>query len=137
MVIVWRKRDRQLRQELLATSDHAGRDLHGARLVDLDLRRKQFSGADLHRADLTESDLTSADLSGCNLRHAYLTGTQLCGANLTGAILDHAFLYATNLRGARLEDASLVGVLFDHATTWPAGFAPPWSEVGRWHGRRD
>ncbi len=121
VVIVWRRRDRAARKLVAAGADHAGADLHGYRLVDMDLRRKSFRDADLSGADLTESDLESADLRGANLRNAYLTGAQLVRANLTGARLDGAYLIATNFRDALVTGASFDHAIWDQATTWPNG----------------
>ncbi len=137
MVIVWRKRDRLLRSELSAGTEFGGRCFDRARLVAMDLRNKNLARSSLRGADLTEADLRGANLSGADLTGAFLTGARLRGTDLRGAILDGAYMIATEADGALLEDASLKKVVFDQATTWPLGFAPPRPKVGRWHGARN
>jgi len=137
VVIVWKRRDRQIRAELLAGRDFSGRNFDRARLVDLDLRDKHFPGASLHRADLTEADLRGADLRDANLSGAYLTGARLRGADLSGANLDGAYLIATELDGASIGGASMNHIIFDQATTWPLGYRPPRPQgISYWHGAR-
>ena len=136
MVIVWRRRDRELRRQIAEPGDQSGRDFSRGRLVALDLRRKSLRGCNLEYADLTEADLTGADLQGANLHGAYLTGTILTGANLAGARLDEAMMMATDFSNAVLADVSMEGTIWDQSTTWPSGFVPKMSEVGRWRGRK-
>jgi hypothetical protein len=136
VVIVWRRRDRLLRQTLVAGGDLCGVQCAKARLVALNLRHGRFTGANFERADLTEADLRYADLRGANLRCAFLTGAQLDGADLTGADLRDTYLIATNFGGAVLGDSNFDGAVWDQATTWPPGFSPPFQEVGMWHGAR-
>lgn len=97
VVIVWRRRDRELRRQIGEAADQSGRDFSRARLVALDLRRKSLRGCNFEYADLTEADLTGADLRGANLHGAYLTGTVFMGANLAGARLAEAMMMATDL----------------------------------------
>lgn len=136
MVIVWRRRDRQLRRIITDAPDLSGQDFSRARLVALDLRHKCFRACNFEYADLTESDLSYADLFGANLHGAYLTGTILVGANLSSVRLDEATMMATDLRDAALANTTLVGTIWDQSTMWPAGYRPKPSEVGNWHGRK-
>ena len=135
-VIVWRKRDREIRRRLNAGDDFAGGDLSQARLVAMDLHQRDFRGTNFSYADLTEADLTGADLREANLHGAYLTGAQLIGANLRGANLSEAYAIATDFGSAALQGADFTGIIFDQGTTWPGGFKPPFGKVGYWHGRR-
>jgi uncharacterized protein YjbI with pentapeptide repeats len=136
MVIVWRRRDRELRKTLSAGGDFDGVQCARARLVALDLRHGRFEGANFEFADLTEADLRHAYLARANLRGAYLTGAQLDGANLEGADLGDSYLIATNFGAANLRDVKLDGAIWDQATTWPPGFTPPTPDVGSWRGAR-
>ena len=137
LVIIWRQRDRTIRRRLREGREFAGADLHQARLVAMNLRAKSFRDANLEYADLTGADLETADLRDARLKGAYLTGASLIGADLRGAGLRDAYMPATNLDRARLEDTDLSGIVYDQATTWPAGYQPPRPDVGLWHGRRD
>ncbi|GEM_PF-6967689 len=125
VVIVWRKRDRELRRRLRAGVNFDGADLRRAKLVDMDLRSKSFRGANAEFADLTEADLRGSDLRGANLRGAYLTGAMLQGADLRDAVLRDAWLLATHLEDTQLADADVTGAVYDQATVWPAGYSPP------------
>jgi hypothetical protein len=136
VTIVWRKRDRELRRKLSAGSFFSGADLHRARLVGMDLRRKSLNGANLEYADLTEADLGGADLRDANLHGAYLIGARFGGADLRGANLVEAYALATEFEDAELEGADLTGVVYDQSTTWPQGIRPPRDDVGMRHGRR-
>jgi len=136
VVVVWKRRDRELRRQIIQEADQSGRDFSRARLVGLDLRRKELRGCNLEYADLTEADLTDADLRGANLHGAYLTGTIFTGANLAGSRLDEAMMMATDFTHAVLADVSMEGTIWDQSTTWPSGFVPRMSEVGLWRGRK-
>jgi len=137
MVLVWRRRQRQLRAEVIGSDDLSGRRLDRAKLMELDLRGKTFCGCSLRGADLTAADLRGVDLRQVDLTSAYLTGAQLCGADLTSAKLDGAYAIASNFAGAKLTDTSFREIIFDQATTWPNGFRPPRPEgVSNWHGAR-
>ena len=125
MPIILRRRTRQLRRDVLARRDHSGADLHGAKLFDLDLHGKVFRGADLSRGDLTACNLIGANLEGADLTATYLTGAQLNRANLRGANLTGVYALATDFGDADMEGAVLDRVLYDQATTWPAGVLPP------------
>ena len=135
MVIVWRRRDRELRRQISESANLAGKDFSRARLVGLDLRHKVLQGCNLEFADLTEADLSGADLRGANLRGAYLTGTIFTAANLAGSRLDDAMMMATDFTDAALADTSMQGAMWDEATTWPSGFTPKMGDVSNWRGR--
>ncbi len=135
VTIVWRRRDRELRQALVEDNDASGKDFSRARLVALDLHGKRLQGCNFEYTDLTEANLEHADLRGANLHGASLTGARFAGANLIGARLDEAMMMATEFRDAALTDATLVGAIWDQNTAWPSGYKPKLADVGRWHGR--
>lgn len=129
------------RPRKFSTLDLAGQDLVGLHLVGADFAYTDFSGARLiatnfSNSDFTRAHLNNANLSRANLSGAYfgvnrfidepnqpgadLTGANLVGADLTGADLSHA-----DLDGAQLATANLTDVLYNAATKWPNGFAPP------------
>jgi uncharacterized protein YjbI with pentapeptide repeats len=123
--IILRRRTRRLRRAVLARRDHSGADLRGAKLYDLDLHGKVFRDANLSRGDLTACNLIGADLSGADLTATFLTGAQLNGANLRGANLTAVYALATDFGDAEMGGAILDRVVYDQATTWPAGVLPP------------
>jgi len=123
--IIWRRRIRQLRRDVLSRRDHSGENLSRAKLYDLDLHGKVFRGADLSRADFTACNLIGADLEGADLTAAFLTGAQLGGANLRGANLTAAYALATEFDDACMTDAILDRMVHDQATTWPSEVRPP------------
>ena len=109
----------------LAGAHLRGAGLHLANLEGSDIQGAWLSGANLRRANLRD-----AELWGTTLEHAQLQGADLRGANLLSANLQWASLNDADIRGAdlshaRLEHADLEGVVFDHQTRWPTGFAPP------------
>jgi uncharacterized protein YjbI with pentapeptide repeats len=120
----------------LEGNDLVGLQLAGADFAFANLADTRLMQIQLERGDLTRADLRGADMRQAVLRGAYfgvdrllvdsrqpgadLTGADLTGADLTGADLSHA-----DLTDATLADANLQDVLYDSATTWPSGFAPP------------
>jgi uncharacterized protein YjbI with pentapeptide repeats len=136
VVIVWRRRDRDLRRAILEQEDSSGRDFSRGRLVALDLHGKNLQGCNFEYADLTEANLEHSDLRGANLHGAYLTGTMFAGANLSDACLDEAMMMATDFRDTALSNVTLVGATWDQSTTWPSGYHPKMADdIGLWHGR--
>lgn len=87
------------------------------RLVNQDLRGRDFSGQDLDRAVFDGSDLTAATfvktrLVQASFKNATLVGVDFTEANLTQARLDHADLnrasfLGTNRHGAQMEGAKV------------------------------
>lgn len=81
-------------------------------LVELDLRRVNFTGSNLSWTDFTGADLrgavmTSANLWFTNLHGAKLHDAKLQRACLVGAKITNAKLVRANLRGANLSFADL------------------------------
>lgn len=96
--------------------------LHGANLSRAVLEEATLNGALLMGANLTGARMTGTNLRDAMLTKANLTDADLADADLRGAILARAVLLGTNLSGARLDDAYLVGVLWDAHTQWPDSF---------------
>jgi uncharacterized protein YjbI with pentapeptide repeats len=84
-----------------------GRDLRGAVLNEVDLRKADFTGALLNEANLQKAKLQNARLEGAQLQRAHLDGAKLDGANLERADLESAELESTQLQGADLYNAFL------------------------------
>jgi uncharacterized protein YjbI with pentapeptide repeats len=63
--------------------DFKQKDLHGAYLVDADLREIDFTDA-----NFIDADLSGADLRGANLTRIQAIGTRFGNADLTGACLE-------------------------------------------------
>ena len=83
------------------------RDLTGAVLNDVDLRRANLRNVDLRDAYLRGANLRGANLISASLREAILNDVDLSEANLTRARLYGTYLIRANLRGANLMHASL------------------------------
>ena len=125
MPIIFRRRTRQIRRDVMSRRDHSGANLSGAKLYDLDLHGKVFRGADLSRTELTACNFIGADLEGADLTAAILTGAQFDGANLRCANLTGAYAIATEFDDARMDDAILDRMIYDYSTTWPSDVRPP------------
>ncbi|WP_144299625.1 pentapeptide repeat-containing protein [Elioraea rosea] len=100
-------RGRDLRGALLYRVDLRKADLTGALLVDAWLDDAQLQGARLDSAQLQGAWLRRAHLHAASLRAAQLQGASLDYARLEGATLDGAYLRGATLDGARLTGASL------------------------------
>lgn len=126
-----------------------GRDLRGAVLIRVDLRRADFTGARLEGADLSEANLTGAlfgcagetaaddglggepatdcaQLQGASLNLARLQGASLNGAQLQGASFVYAGLQGASLRGAQLQGASLITARLQGASLHGAWLQGAW-----------
>jgi len=90
-------------------SDFRNAGLANAKMARMRSSQSDFSGANLTGADMTFSRLINVSLRGANLEGVDLTGAQLDGVDFTGA----------NLKGTRLTGITAVNV------TWPAGFNAP------------
>lgn len=119
----------------LGRADIADANLFRATLVSTNLHEAQLPRADLTRATLRTVLLSGANLAGAKLHRTALDGAELKNADLTGANLTAARLIGADLTGAKLIDANLIaahltdakldGILYNAATRWPEGFAPP------------
>jgi uncharacterized protein YjbI with pentapeptide repeats len=126
VVIVWSRRQRALRRLVASKTDCRGMDLRGARLVAMDLRRKNLDEAQLNGADLTEADLRGASLRAADLSGAYLTGARFNNADLSRAKLNGAYAIATEFTRAVFSDTSYDDIVWDQATEWPDDVDPPY-----------
>jgi len=91
-----------------------GRDMHGQRIHNVDLREANLHGVNLRSAILKCVDLRDADLRGADVRDAELTGVDLTGAKLDGALFDGARLVGVSISGstlAPLPDAQVRAML--------------------------
>lgn len=108
----------------LQARDISEAELHGATLVDTDLRdadlnQSDLSDADLQRANMEGAALYWADLAEADMREASLTHANLVGADLTDANISGADLYGAVVNGAVLKRAKLVGTrLADADLNW-------------------
>ena len=124
VVLVWKRRDRALRRQLVEGGDFSGADLKQAALAQLDIPRTRLRGANLSGSDLRRIDLRWSDLSRANLRGSILDGALFDGANLSGADLRNASLLGAVFEGARLDGVRMRGAFWDDTTVWPKDFAP-------------
>ncbi len=129
----------------LDMADLARADLRGANLQGAELSAADLSGSILKRADLssanlaganlegstliaavlTGANLAAANLAGCDLTGCDLAGTRLTGANMAGADLSRSDLRGADMLHASLEDATVVGAIFDDKTRFPELFFDP------------
>jgi lactoylglutathione lyase len=119
-----------LRGANLQGAELSAADLAGAVLKRADLSAANLAGANLESSTLIAAVLTDANLAAANLAGCDLTGCDLVGARLTGANLAGADLSRSDLRGAdfshgSLEDATVVGAVFDEKTQFPELFFDP------------
>lgn len=124
VVLVWKRRDRALRRQLVEGGDFSGANLKRATLSQLDIPRTRLRGANLSGADLRRIDLRWSDLSRANLKDSVLDGALFDGANLTGADLRNASLLGSVFEGARLDGVRMRGAVWDDTTVWPQDFVP-------------
>ncbi|MGK7860984.1 pentapeptide repeat-containing protein [Falsiroseomonas sp. E2-1-a4] len=87
----------------------AGRDLRGADLTSVDLRRADLGGAQLQGATLLQAQLQGVSFGGAQLQGAVLGLAQLQGASFHRTQLEGASLAGAELQGAWLEEAQLTG----------------------------
>ncbi len=102
-------------------------DLHGANLVQADLRSLDLRDADLSGARMTQAHLTDVNLSGANLNEAELRQARLAGVNLDRASLVSAVMVqckapSIKLNGANLSKADLTQAVFSETQCKKAQF---------------
>jgi hypothetical protein len=100
-------------QAEVAERSFAGADLHGAVLMHLDLRGKDFQ-----RADAAGAVFARSLLNGVNLSRANLRGANLRDACLRGAILIGAQLAGADFTGADVTGAAVASAAAATATGW-------------------
>jgi uncharacterized protein YjbI with pentapeptide repeats len=98
----------------------AGANMAGATLAGTNLESASMPGAVLSAANMAAANMAGVDLSGSDLR-----GARLIGANLAGADLSRCDLRGADLSHGSLEDAVVVGVIFDETTRFPELFFDP------------
>jgi uncharacterized protein YjbI with pentapeptide repeats/cell wall assembly regulator SMI1 len=99
---------------------HIVPNLHGIKLISMELNEVNLSEVDLSESRLSGSQLENADLRRANLSHANffttnLSGADLSEANLQGAEMSLADLNGTQLKHANLNGANLRGVDLSNA----------------------
>ena len=109
-------RGRDLRGALLNLVDLRRIDLSGAQLQDASLWGAQLQGALLYGAHLQGASLYEAHLQGASLENAQLQEASLDNAHLQGALLRLAQLQGASLDGAQLQRAALNGTQLQGAS---------------------
>ena len=105
-------------------------DLRDARLMGIDLARKDLSNAFLRNSDFSGAFMHRVKLAGAllmeaKLNEAFLRGADLRGANLRDADFSGANLLKADLRDTKLSRTKLSGARYCARTTrLPAGFDP-------------
>lgn len=105
-------------QAMVAGRNFIGANLHGARLVRLDLRGQSFQNADAAGAVFAGSLLNGANFSYADLRGADLRDTCLRGAIFTGANLA-----GTDFTNADVTDATVAAAATYSAIGWASDSA--------------
>ena len=118
-----------LRGANLQKADLSAADLVGAVLTRADLSAAVMTGTNLESANLigvvAAANLDAANLAGTDLTGCDLRGARMAGANLAGADLSRSDLRGADLSHGSLEDATVVGAVFDEATRFPELFFDP------------
>ena len=89
-------RDCDLRYRNLEGANLEGVDLRRANLYGANLQRANLTGARLKQANLGSTDLRGADLSGAQMEEVSFEGAQMNAANLENADLRQANFYLTD-----------------------------------------